>query len=267
MILVETDDSLEDFLPEPPKAKVFSVIPTSSFETEHGLTDFEPPPPEVLPPERPLGSTLRRIGVRANQQSQADKKNYSERLSRELAQLFANSLRPHFTTVTPGENGRDQETVLSLPDGKTKRVDVLARDTLIRLVGSIKTIGFADALTGRFTKNVANRANDLMAEALALQGVCPSIGLFFLPVEACWDGERSSFAHAVHTLRGHRFTNMLVGVYEHEEERQGHVRFLPVDRHVPSRGLPPLSSTWSYSELVSATLRIAGVKEEECASI
>jgi hypothetical protein len=137
----------------------------------------------------------------------------------------------------------------------------MARDHLLRLVGSIKTISFADALTGRFTKNVVNRANDLLAEAWALQGMCPTVGLFFLPAEACWDGERSSFAHAIHTLRDHRFTAMLVGVYDHEVDRHGYVRFSPVERHVPNRGLPALSSTWSYDELVSEILRLAGVEK------
>lgn len=263
MNFLETEDALEDFWPYPLKPKAPPVIQTTALETDHPLTEFEPPPPEAIPSERPLASLLLRVGDRPSQLTQADKKNYSERLSRELAQFLANSLRPYFTIVTPSENGRDQETLLTLPGDKTKRVDVMARDPLLRLVGSIKTIGFADARTGRFTKNATNRANDLMAEAMAFQGVCPSVGLFFLPIEACYDGERSSFSHVVRSLRGHRFSLMSVGVYEHEGDRQGHVRFLSVDRHAPNQGPPPLSCALTYGELVSEILLLAGVNRTD----
>ena len=90
----------------------------------------------------------------------AEKKNYAERLSRELAKVVAGALRDEYPRITPTSDGRDQESPAAGEGGK-KRLDVKVWDDRAGLILSIsiKTYSFQDyskksERLGRFTKNI-----------------------------------------------------------------------------------------------------------------
>jgi hypothetical protein len=123
----------------------------------------------------------------------SDKKNYAESLSRQLAQCFADALRPHFPGIVPDEEGRGQESRARTAKG-FKRLDVNYSTPELGLGPgvSIKTLNYRDARSRRYTKNFTRVDNELRAEAVDYHVRQPWAvleGVLFLPLDACDDGD------------------------------------------------------------------------------
>jgi hypothetical protein len=144
---------------------------------------------------------------------QAQKKAYSEKLSRVIALAFAEELRQRGMKDTrPAPSGLvDQsgaERRLSGGIG-AKKVDVTwATQESGLLVGmSIKTMNFRDRTTNNYQKNLTNRRGDMLFEAVTLHRRFPYAvlaGFMFLDWEAAEDHtatRESTFTNAHSRLR------------------------------------------------------------------
>jgi hypothetical protein len=210
-----------------------------------------------------------------------EKKNYSERLSNKIAVLVANKVRATGLLEgeilpSPGGKGREKK----IPSGafnKPKKTDV-GYSTLsgLELLISIKTLGFKDVKKGRlgrYTKNMVRNDHELRAEAMEFHERYPYavlVALFFIPRDACDDGEttdKSSFAHAVMTFRAragrHRpdepaqlFERFYIGLYDYEGPNAGRVEFFNV-LDMPRRKGPP-SKLVGLDEVVREALAFYG---------
>jgi hypothetical protein len=199
--------------------------------------------------------------------SQAQKKNYAERLSRAIATVVANALRQDFPGITPDAEGRRQEAPARTSKG-LKKLDVnySTSELGLGLGVSIKTINFPDKGSSRYTKNFTRADNELRAEAKDYherQPYAVLVGVVFLPLEACLDGKTaaSSFGQAVRIFR-HRanrknpkneqelFERVFVGLYEHEGDRRGEIVLFDVMDKPPKRGAPTLPPGLTFSQFV-----------------
>ena len=144
---------------------------------------------------------------------QADKKAYSERVSKVLALAFGEELRrrgmPEARPAAPGALG-DSGAERRIAGGiGAKKVDVTwaTEESGLILGISIKTINFRDAKTRNFQKNLTNRRADMLMEAVTLHRRFPYAvlaGFFFLDKEAENDGtdkRRSTLLNAHARLR------------------------------------------------------------------
>jgi hypothetical protein len=197
-----------------------------------------------------------------------EKKNYAERLSRQLAQVFADELRPYFDGILPNESGQGQESKVRISKG-FKKLDVNYSTIQLGLAlgVSIKTINFPDRSSKRFTKNYSRNENELRAEATDYHKRQPwavLIALIFLPVSSCIDatarieGGASSFGSAVRFFRNiarrkqvdedaDRFEAVYIGLYD----PTGEVRFFNVETPPPKRRQPTQSETIDLAELIA----------------
>jgi hypothetical protein len=210
---------------------------------------------------------------------QADKKNYAERLSRQLAQLIAGRLRPSFRGIFPDETGRGQESPARTAKG-FKKLDVNYSTTELGLgLGvSIKTVTARDPRTKRYTKNYTRIDAELRAEAVDYhkrQPFAVMVALIFLAIDACDDAkardaernrrepEPSSFGAAVRIFRlranrqDHRndldlFERVLIGLYETEGENAGQVQFFDVMDKPPRYGRPRASAVMTLDQATEA---------------
>ena len=237
---------------------------------------------EQLPLRAALDNAMPKPDERTGKQ--ADKKNYAERLSREIARLLADRLRAHFprARVTPYEDGTGQE--FRVGNGlDRKKTDVGVWDDAAGLIlgGSIKTYSFRDYVSrtdqlGRMVKNVKRNDMELRDEADVLhrrQPYAVLYALFFQPRSASWDGvqDKSSFAHAVFTFRKRqgrddadsprydKFERIFIGLYEEDGPRRGHVEFFDVARS-PRKNQPPDGLTIDLEQLVSEMVRSVRVR-------
>ena len=207
--------------------------------------------------DRPLAPIFDKIGnVLDASVARADKKNYAERLSRELALLVAARLRARFPAarVTPLPDGTGQEFRIG-GNLDAKKTDVAVWDDRAGLVlgVSIKTITARDQKTQRYTKNVLRNDMELRDEADKLHRRQPwavLAALIFLPEDSTWDGRgeatQSSFAHAVfsfrkragrdaaHAARFDTFEQVYVGLFDHE----GRLGFFDVEDAPPRNQIP-----------------------------
>ena len=198
---------------------------------------------------------LARAGDRATATSQAQKKNYAEILSRELAQSFANRLRPQFPGILPDPTGRGQESRARTSKGfKKLDVNYSTVELGLGLGVSIKTINFRDPASKRYTKNYTRADGELRAEASDYherQPYAVMIAVVFLPADACDDALTgvSSFGAAVQIFRNRAgrhshedapmlFERVFIGLYETAENAFGEVGFFDVMTPPPRRGRP-----------------------------
>lgn len=226
------------------------------------------------------------------------KKNYAERLSNKLAVLVANRLRAtgEFPGVLPNPDGSGRETTAATGAAKKlKKTDVRFStfDTGLELLVSIKTYSFRDprkdksgqTVLGRYTKNVVRNDHELRAEAMDHHERHPFavlIGLFFLPLRACDDGEndKSSFAHAIMTFRPRAgrqqptdpqqlFERLFVGLYEQDESGEPQVWFFDVMDKPPKRGRParvelvisePRRGLLTLEEMIAEIVKTYGIR-------
>ena len=222
-----------------------------------------------LAERRTFGSVLDAAEPRPSDAGARDgKKNYAEKLSNEIAVWLADELRATdgFHGILPKPDGAGRESkVAAGATKKPKKTDVRfgTADTGLELLVSIKTLSFRDAkkvkgsdtvLLGRYTKNMVRNDHELRAEAMDLHERFPFavlIAILFLPFGACDDGDadKSSFAHAVMTLRPRSgrnvpsdpqqlFERVFIGLYEHEGAKRGAVSFFDVTTNPPKRGRP-----------------------------
>jgi len=209
--------------------------------------------------------------------SSSDKKNYAEKMSREIATKVANGLRPSFPDILPGPEGQGQESRARTSKG-FKRLDVnySTLELGLGLGVSIKTINFRDRKTKRYTKNYSRVDNELRAEATDYHQRQPYsvlAGVLFLPVDACDDGREqaanpSSFGAAVRYFRNRAdrrtskdetdlFEGFFIGLYEPEgSESEGDVTFFDVMKPPPRHGRPPAGMLLSFDGLIDEIRRL-----------
>lgn len=145
--------------------------------------------------------------------TRAEKKAYSERLSRHLAEAFGAELRergmPGARPAQPGEldaSGAERRMAGGIG---AKKVDVTwATEESGLLLGiSIKTINFIDLHSRNFQKNLINRRGDMLTEAVTLHRRFPYavlVGCLFLDGGAELDGtprRASTFINAHRLLK------------------------------------------------------------------
>lgn len=210
-------------------------------------------------PRDPEIDSIRRellaAGDRAAMLKQAEKKNYAEILSRELARRFADGLRRDFPGILPDETGRGQESRARTAKG-VKKLDVNYSTVELGLgLGlSVKTINFPDGASGRYTKNYTRVDGELRAEASdyhVRQPYAVMVAVIFLPMDSCDDARRepSSFGQSVRVFRfrGGRsepdgdpnlFEAVYIGLYDTDPERFGEVGFFDVGKAPPKSGRP-----------------------------
>ncbi len=226
-----------------------------------------------------MGSSIIDALIKAGQRpaeaaERGEKKNYAERLSRRLALLVADRLRPSFPGILPDQSGRGQESPARTVKG-FKKLDVNYSTTEIGMgLGvSIKTVTARDPRTRRYTKNYTRIDAELRAEAVDYhkrQPFAVMVALIFLPVDACdrsdvqlRETEPSSFGAAVRMFRfranrrDHQndldlFERVFIGLYQPEGDDAGWVRFFDVMEKPPRYGRPRASSLLTLDETMKA---------------
>jgi len=198
---------------------------------------------------------------------QARKKNFAERLSRELAQVFADALRARFPSITPTKDGKQHERRTRTAKG-VKKLDVnfSTPDLGLGLGLSIKTVNAVDERSQRFTKNFTRIDNELRAEAKDYhqrQPFAVMVAIIFLPSASCDDGSQvaaSSFGRAVQIFK-HRagrvtardeeelFERIFVACYEEEGARRGVTWFFDATKPPPKTGKPVVSTRLTAEQL------------------
>lgn len=213
------------------------------------------------------------------------RKRWSERLATSTATMISHEIRGHRVItprfrVAPLADGSGQETFWPLGYRSGKRIDVVVAAELagLQLGVSLKGLNFRDDEGGQYDKNLTGRLYELADEMTTVHRHLPRAvmaGVFFLPVEACFDkgSGQSSFAHTVLDLRRRsdrdpsdqgqlaRCDWAAVALYSHGGGPQGStlatrgvVRFFDTREPPPRRGLPPVSSTMSLSNFVDRLL-------------
>lgn len=213
------------------------------------------------------------------------RKRWSERFANGSATMLADELRGHRVVsrrfrVAPLPDGTGQESFWPLGYRSGKRIDVVVAGELVglQLGASLKGLNFRDDEGGNFDKNLTGRLYELADEITTVHRHLPRAfmaGIFFLPIDACFDKGpgQSSFAHTVLELRRRsdrdpadasqsaRCDFAAVGLYAPgggvSSERgigRGVVRFFPVDRPPPRRELPPVERTLTLAELADRML-------------
>jgi len=108
--------------------------------------------------------------------------------------------------VAPLSDGFGQETFLPLGYRSGKRIDVVVAGELVglQLGASLKGLNFRDDESGNFDKNLTGRLYELADEMTTVHRHLPHAfmaGIFFMPIDSCFDKGQSSFAHTVFELR------------------------------------------------------------------
>lgn len=223
------------------------------------------------------------------------RKRWSELFANGSATMLAEALREHPVVtsrfkVAPLSDGTGQETFCPLGSRSGKRIDVVVSGELtgLQLGVSLKGLNFRDDEGGNFDKNLTGRLYELADEMTTVHSHLPRAfmaGIFFLPIDACFDkgSGQSSFAHTVLELRRRSSRNPVdpwqlsrcdfaaVGIYapggnasNDRQIRRGVVRFFLVGQPPPRRGLPRIEDTHSLTELSGHLL--AGAIAETAAS-
>lgn len=201
----------------------------------------------------------------------SQKKNYAERLSRELAQSFADHLRSSFEGILPTPEGEGQESKARTSKGYKKLdVNYSTLELGLALGVSIKTINFPDRGSARFTKNYSRNENELRAEAIDYHKRQPwavMVAIIFLPVESASDANpkakaeqgASSFGSAVRFFRNISgrtlpsgesdiFERVFIGLYD----KSGETRFFDVEKAPPKTRPPREDELLSHGEVIAA---------------
>lgn len=161
-----------------------------------------------------LTAAVKAVGVKpADDDTQANKRNWNQKLSSALALAIAQELRyrgmKEARPAGPGELGLSGAERRLAGGIGAKKVDVswATEESGLLLACSVKTIMFRDGGTGAFQKNLTNRRGDLLVEAVTLHRRFPYAvlaGFLFLDHEAEHDHtarRRSTFQNAFPRLR------------------------------------------------------------------
>jgi hypothetical protein len=199
--------------------------------------------------------------------SPGDKKNYAQRLSRAIAWMIADALRPRFPSISPDEHGKRHEAISYGGKGPIKiDVNFSTPELGLALGVSVKTLNFVNLIKnkktkkvtiGRYGKNYTRIDKELRSEAKDVhqrQPYAVLAGVVFLPIDCCDDAKTkqgSSFAGAVRCYlhRGGRqtpkneeelFERMYVALYQPDpnvaEPPRGWVGFFDVMQTPPMIG-------------------------------
>jgi len=141
----------------------------------------------------PLVTAIRAAGERpAETAPRAQKKNYSEELSKQVAPILANRLKEFgLSGSKPDAEGGSERQFAGGIGAKKVDVSYATEEDGLVLGISIKSIGFPDRTTGNYQKNLTNRRGDLLAEATTLHQRFPYAvlgGLFLFHEGAAQDG-------------------------------------------------------------------------------
>ncbi len=167
-----------------------------------------------------IGESIARLLGSAPPTDRAQKKNWSERLSRELAVHVAQGLRelkfrgvlPEPDPANPSRVAGHESRARTSKGIKKLDVNYSTPELGLALGVSIKTLNFRDEKSRRYTKNFTRIDNELRAEAMDYherQPYAVMIGLVFLPLDSCTDGvarsatkpNPSSFAQSIRVFR------------------------------------------------------------------
>lgn len=223
-----------------------------------------------------IAAALQVAATASGSDDRARKKNFAEKLSRELAQLIADALRNRFEGITPSSDGKGHERPTRTAKG-VKKLDInySTPDLGLGLGVSIKTVTARDPRTKRFTKNFTRIDNELRAEAKDYherQPYAVMAAIIFLPEPACQDGSGtapSSFGSSILAFR-HRsgratprdeeelFEAVFIACYRDTEPQLGDVWFFSVETAPPRQGLPVVADRLSFREVLS---RITSIYE------
>ncbi|HEX6097274.1 MAG TPA: hypothetical protein VF432_13175 [Thermoanaerobaculia bacterium] len=206
-----------------------------------------------------------------NAATRAQKKNYAEALSRQIARVFADQLRVRYKGILPDAEGKGQESRARTSKGfKKLDVNYSTIDLGLALGISIKTINYADAASKRFTKNYSRNENELRAEATDYHKRQPwavLIAIIFLPMSSCDDGNSaakgeqgaSSFGSAARFFRniaGRQRTDGPLDQFEkvfialHDDQQR--VVFFDVEKNPPKARRPRTDETLTFEKLIDA---------------
>jgi hypothetical protein len=189
--------------------------------------------------------------------------------------MIADALRPRFPGIMPDEHGKSHESMALAAKGK-KKLDINYSTPALGLgLGvSVKTLNFRDPKTNRYTKNYTRIDNELRAEAMDYhirQPYAVLVGVLFLPADSADDGDGapSSFGSAVQIFRRRSgrggpkdpeelFEKFFIGLYEHEGDDRGDVRFFDVAQKPPRLGRPRqgLATFEEFVERVELAFRV-----------
>lgn len=161
-----------------------------------------------------LVAAVKSVGAKpADSATQAEKRNWNQRLSNALALGIAQELRhrgmKEARPTGPGELGLSGAERRLAGGIGAKKVDVswATEESGLLLAASVKTIMFRDAGSNAFQKNLTNRRGDLLVEAVTLHRRFPYAvlaGFLFLDADAEFDHtarRRSTFENAFPRLR------------------------------------------------------------------
>lgn len=161
-----------------------------------------------------LVAAVKSVGAKpADSDTQANKRNWNQRLSNALALAIAEELRhrgmKEARPAGPGEFGLSGAERRLAGGIGAKKVDVswATEESGLLLACSVKTIMFRDGGSGAFQKNLTNRRGDLLVEAVTLHRRFPYAvlaGFLFLDHDAEHDHttrRRSTFQNAFPRLR------------------------------------------------------------------
>ena len=212
-------------------------------------------------------------GAAKGDDARAQKKNFAEKLSRELAQVVADALRTRFAGITPTADGRQHERQTRTAKG-VKKLDInySTPDLGLGLGVSIKTITAKDPRGGKFGKNFTRIDNELRAEAKDYhqrQPYAVMVAIVFLPEEACTDATMkapSSFGGAVKQFRYRAnrrnptneeelFERIFVACYSESGKTKGDTWFFDVMKPPPRSGRPIADARIGFAEVLNEITR------------
>lgn len=221
-----------------------------------------------------IRSALEVAATAAGTDERARKKNFAEKLSRELAQIVANALRARFPGITPTADGSGHERRTRSAKG-VKKLDInySTTDLGLGLGVSIKTVTAIDPKTKRFTKNYSRIDNELRAEAKDYhqrQPYAVMAAIVFLPESACLDGSPatpSSFGASIQSFRYRSgrvmardeeelFEAVFVACYRDTEPDLGDVWFFAVETAPPREGLPIVADRLTFAQVLERITRM-----------
>lgn len=162
----------------------------------------------------------------------------------------------------PGESGGSGAERRMSGGLGAKKVDVTwsTEESGLLFSISIKNIGFRDARSGNFQKNLTNRRGDMIAEAMTLHRRFPYavvVGIFFFPKDAAADEtplRNSTFVNA--NIKFRVFTDRDDTHGSDEKFERFYIALVDWDQH------PPLPKFYKVAEPAAQEVELSAVLDE-----
>jgi hypothetical protein len=190
-----------------------------------------------------------------------------------MAIAIADGLRPEFPGILPLSDGSQQESHARTSRGfKKLDVNYSTVELGLGLGVSLKSIGFKDKSTKRYTKNYSRNDAELRAEATDYHQRQPYtvlVAVLMLPRDSCHDallGKTqdngiSSFGACVRYFRRRAnrqtprddfdlFERFFIGIHEFEGPERGWCRFVDVMVPPPRAAEPSETASLSFQEML-----------------